>query len=83
MWPPRPYRPLRRADLPVRFEESKNWRGQRVIVEYGPYKGRQGYPDARGNIWVPTRPAESHGGPHFDVQLAGGRAGHINVYPDR
>jgi hypothetical protein len=53
-----------------------------VLVEHGPYQARKGYPDRRGNIWVPTRPGESHGGPHFDVQLDGGRTGHINVYPE-
>ena len=53
-----------------------------VPVEHGPYSGRRGYLDSYGNIWVPTRPGESHGGPHFDVQLDGGRGGHINVYPD-
>ncbi len=53
-----------------------------VVVEHGPYAGRRGFPDRDGNIWVPTRPGESHGGPHFDVQLDGGRRGHLNVYPD-
>lgn len=80
--PRKPYRPLRAEDLPERFRPIKNWHGEMVVVEYGAYKGRRGYPDERGNIWVPTRPGESHGGPHFDVQLDGGRTGHINVYPD-
>ena len=78
----RPWRPLRTADLPASFVPPKNWDGKMVRVEHGPYKGRRGYPDANGNIWVPARPGESHGGPHFDVQLRGGRDGHINVYPD-
>lgn len=77
-----PYRPLRKADLPAMFTPPPNWNGEMVVVQNGPYKGRRGYPDARGNIWVPTRPAESHGGPHFDVQLNGGRGGHLNIYPD-
>lgn len=78
----RPYRPLRETDLPTMFAPSANWNGEMITVQYGPYTGRRGYPDARGNIWVPTRPSESHGGPHFDVQLNGGRGGHLNIYPD-
>lgn len=80
--PRQPYRPLRTEDLPARFHPPKNWKGEMVPVEHGPYSGRRGYLDSYGNIWVPTRPGESHGGPHFDVQLDGGRGGHINVYPD-
>ena len=80
--PNRPYRPLRTDDLPARFEPPRNWNGGMILVEHGPYQGHKGYPDRQGNIWVPTRPGESHGCPHFDVQLDGGRAGHTNVYPD-
>ena len=80
--PRRPYRPLRAEDLPARFHPPRNWNGEMIVVEYGPYQGRKGYMDTHGDIWVPTRPGESHGGPHFDVQLEGGRVGHINVYPD-
>jgi len=78
----RRYRPLRAADLPASFAPPANWDGEMVTVEHGPYAGRRGYPDRNGNIWVPTRPGESHGGPHFDVQLEGGRRGHVNVYPN-
>lgn len=78
----KPYRPLREEDLPSAFATPKNWNGDMVLVQHGPYAGRRGYPDRYGNIWVPTRPGESHGGPHFDVQLNGGRGGHLNMYPD-
>lgn len=80
--PRRPYHPLRAEDLPVSFRRPTNWYHQMAFVEHGPYAGRHGYPDVYGNIWVPTRPGESHGGPHFDVQIDAGRGGHINVYPD-
>ena len=46
---------------------------------YAPALGR-GYLDSNGNVWVPTGEGPTvHGGPHWDVQLAGG--GHVNVYP--
>ena len=76
------YRSLRVTDLPDHFKPPRNWDGEMVVVSHGPYAGRRGYPDANGSIWVPTRPGESRGGPHFDVQLDGGRGGHMNVYPD-
>ncbi len=78
----KPYRPLRADDLPATFTPPPNWNAEMVLVQYGPYSGRRGYSDIRGNIWVPTRPGESHGGPHFDVQLNRGRGGHLNIYPD-
>ena len=78
----RRYRPLRAGDLPASFVPPPDWDGEMVTVQHGPYVGRRGFPERNGNIWVPTRPGESHGGPHFDVQLDGGRRGHINVYPD-
>lgn len=78
----RRYRPLRAEDLPASFVPPANWNGEMVVVQHGPYAGRPGFPDRDGNIWVPTRPGESHGGPHFDVQLDGGRRGHLNVYPE-
>ena len=39
--------------------------------------------DRNGDIWVPSKPGESHGGPHWDVQIRGGKGGHRNVYPDK
>jgi len=70
-----------RQDLPAAFEPPPEWDGEMVTVQHGPYSGRRGFPDRYGNIWVPTRPGESHGGPHFDVQIEGGRRGHVTVYP--
>ncbi|WP_264940506.1 RHS repeat-associated core domain-containing protein [Sphingomonas caeni] len=50
-------------------------------VEEGPSRGKSGWVDADGNIWVPTGSGgRAHGGPHWDVQDRKGR-GHVNVYP--
>lgn len=59
------------------YECPKNWDGKKVRSPNG--KG-YGWPDKKGNVWVPTGPGQgAHGGPHWDVQKAGG--GYINVYP--
>lgn len=63
--PQKPYRPLRKEDLPKTFTPPSHWNGDMISVQYGPYTGLRGYPDTYGNIWVPTRPGESHGGPHL------------------
>lgn len=59
------------------FKPKKNWDGKKVRAPNGQY----GYPDRKGNVWVPTgpKPSRAHGGPHWDVQHPGG--GHTNVYP--
>jgi len=57
------------------FRPPKNWNGEKVSTSRG-----YGYPDKDGNVWIPTGP-NGHGGPHWDVQLAGG-AGYRNVRPD-
>jgi hypothetical protein len=42
--------------------------------------GRGGWLDSKGNVWQPTgQGGLAHGGPHWDVQLAGG--GYVNVRP--
>lgn len=58
------------------FKAKKKWDGKRVLAPNG--KG-YGYPDRKGNVWIPTGP-KGHGGAHWDVQKPGG--GYINVYPD-
>ncbi|WP_341501920.1 RHS repeat-associated core domain-containing protein [Gallaecimonas sp. GXIMD4217] len=57
------------------YEPPKKWDGKKVRSPNG--RG-YGYPDKRGNVWVPTGP-NGHGGPHWDVQKPGG--GYINVHP--
>ena len=62
-----------------RFKPKKKWDGKKVATPDG---GAYGYPDANGNVWVPTGPDGSpaaHGGEHWDVQSPGG--GYTNVYP--
>lgn len=55
----------------------KKWDGEKVRSPNG--RG-YGWPDKKGNVWVPTGPGSgAHGGPHWDVQKPGG--GYINVYP--
>jgi hypothetical protein len=74
------WRPLGVKDLPSSYKPPKGG-PRKVIVKYGPYKGRFGWLDENGDIWVASKPGESHGGPHWDVQIDGGRSGHRNVYP--
>jgi RHS repeat-associated protein len=58
-------------------EPPKNWDGKKVKNPNGPGAG---YPDRRGNVWVPTGPGPgAHGGPHWDVEHPDGS--HTNVYP--
>ncbi|QBG89999.1 polymorphic toxin type 37 domain-containing protein [Xanthomonas oryzae] len=55
----------------------KKWDGKKVRSPNG--RGH-GWPDSKGNVWVPTGPGSgAHGGPHWDVQKPGG--GYDNVYP--
>ena len=59
------------------FFPNKNWDGKKVPSPNG---GGYGYPDANGNVWIPTGAGPSvHGGPHWDVQFPGG--GYKNVPP--
>ena len=60
-----------------------------IAPKGGPKKGktkdgREGWVDAKGNIWVPapTGTPTAHGGGHWDVNRADGK-GYINVYPGR
>ncbi|MGM0601252.1 MAG: RHS repeat-associated core domain-containing protein, partial [Candidatus Rifleibacteriota bacterium] len=59
------------------FKPKKNWNGRKVKSPNGK---DYGYPDKKGNVWVPTGTGPTaHGGPHWDVQHPGGS--HTNVYP--
>jgi RHS repeat-associated protein len=59
------------------YKPPKKWDGEKVRSPNG--RG-YGWPDSKGNVWIPTGPgAGAHGGPHWDVQKPGG--GYINVYP--
>ncbi|HKZ55811.1 MAG TPA: RHS repeat-associated core domain-containing protein, partial [Anaerolineales bacterium] len=74
------WRPLGREDLPETYQPPRGGQ-RRVTVQHGPYSGRSGWLDANGDVWVPSKPSEAHGGPHWDVQINGGRGGHYNVPP--
>ncbi len=47
------------------FIPAKKWSGKKVKH---PKTGQYGYPNKKGNVWVPTGPGPlAHGGPHWDV----------------
>ena len=63
------------------FKPKKNWDGKKVPNPNGP---GYGYPDKKGNVWVPTRGDKSsgnaHGGQHWDKQNP--KTGEYeNIYP--
>jgi len=55
------------------FKPKKNWDGKKVRHRRG-----YGWPDSKGNIWIPTGP-RGHGCPHWDVQKPNGD--YENVVP--
>lgn len=57
------------------FIPPKKWDGKKVKNPNGP---GYGWPDKKGNVWVPTGP-NGHGGPHWDVQKPNGD--YENVVP--
>jgi hypothetical protein len=75
-------RQIEKAGLPtggaVSFEPSLqvNKKGKQVIgkdtVRHGPKKGKKGYVDTEGRIWIKDR---AHAGDpdHWDVQIDGGK----------
>lgn len=59
------------------FIPPKNWNGEKVKH---PKTGQHGWPDKKGNIWVPTgQGPNAHGGPHWDV--VDSKGGYKNVVP--
>ncbi len=60
------------------FIPKKNWDGKKVRH---PKTRQYGWPDKKGNIWVPTGPgSKAHGGHHWDV-IAPNGTDYDNVYP--
>lgn len=53
----------------------KRWNGEKVRH---PKNNKVGWPDKKGNVWVPSGP-NGHGGPHWDVQRPDGN--YDNVLP--
>jgi len=66
---------LKLATIYYGFQAPKNWDGKKVNSPNG---RAYGWPDKKGNIWIPTGP-KGHGAPHWDVQLAKG--GYKNILP--
>jgi hypothetical protein len=62
--------------VPFEPELEKNKKGRQIIkkdtVTHGPKKGKKGYVDTRGRIWIKDR---AHAGDpdHWDVQEDGGK----------
>jgi hypothetical protein len=60
------------------YTPAKKWDGKKVKDPNRSFGS--GWPDVKGDVWVPTGPGgDAHGGPHWDVQTPGG--GYRNVYP--
>ncbi|MFL5245370.1 MAG: hypothetical protein ACJ8FY_25015 [Gemmataceae bacterium] len=64
---------------------DKNKKGEPIIVkktiQHGPKKGKKGYVDSSGKIWIRDR---AHGDypDHWDVQENGGKMGRTRVGDD-
>ncbi len=71
--------------IPFIPELVKNKKGEdivkKVTIEGGPKKGKKGYVDDQGRIWIRDR---AHGDvpDHWDLQENGGKAGHTRVGDD-
>jgi hypothetical protein len=84
-------RQINKAGLPtggaVPFDPQleRDRKGRAIIkkapVTYGPKKGKKGYVDKQGRIWIKDR---KHGQypDHWDVQENGGKKGHTRVDPN-
>jgi hypothetical protein len=70
------------GSVPFIPQVDKNKKGQPIIrkapVQFGPKKGKKGYVDTKGRIWIKDK---AHGKypDHWDVQENGGRKGYIRV----
>jgi hypothetical protein len=84
-------RQIQRAGLPIGGSTpfiprlGRNRRGEQIIekatIQGGPWKGKKGYVDSQGRIWIRDR---AHGSypDHWDVQENGGTAGRFRVGDD-
>jgi len=81
-------RQMRKAGLPTggampfRPQLDQNRKGPPIIrkaaVQHGPKKGKYGYVDTQGRIWIKDR-AHGNNPDHWDVQANGGKAGRTRV----
>ncbi|MDM5182148.1 polymorphic toxin type 37 domain-containing protein, partial [Massilia sp. DJPM01] len=68
------------AKAPGKPGDAEGFCDSKKGPKWGKSPKGSGWVDDKGNVWVPTGPGDlAHGGPHWDVQNAGG--GYINVYP--
>jgi DnaJ-class molecular chaperone len=60
------------------YMPPKRWDGKKIIH---PKTGQSGWPDDKGNVWVPTgsKPSRAYGKPHWDVVDRKGK--HKNILP--
>jgi len=68
--------------IPFHPQLEQNKKGEPIIkkamVRHGPKKGKYGYVDTQGRIWIKDR-AHAEYPDHWDVQEDGGEKGRIRV----
>jgi hypothetical protein len=73
------------GSMPFIPKLDKNKKGKQIIkkatIQHGPRKGKKGYVDSEGKIWIRDR---AHGKypDHWDVQENGGKIGRTRVGDD-
>jgi hypothetical protein len=73
------------GSMPFIPKLGKNRKGEPIIkkatIQHGPRKGKKGYVDSEGKIWIRDR---AHGDypDHWDVQENGGKEGRTRVGDD-
>ena len=73
------------GSMPFIPKLDKNKKGKQIIkkgtIQGGPWKGKKGYVDSQGKIWIRDR---AHGKypDHWDVQENGGKKGRTRVGDD-
>jgi hypothetical protein len=64
---------------------DKNKKGEpiikKIMIQHGPKKGKKGYVDSKGKIWIRDR-AHGRYPDHWDVQENGGEKGRTRVGND-
>jgi hypothetical protein len=79
--PPSSYYAVKAPGIPTDkdgFEGKKGWDGHSKVRS--PNGNEWGYPDDKGNVWVPNDHNGTHA-PHWDVEHPGASGGYDPVYP--
>lgn len=70
------------GNMPFHPQLDINKKGEKIIkkapVQHGPKKGKYGYVDTKGRIWIKD-PAHGQYPDHWDVQENGGKKGYVRV----